>query len=188
MGADGSLFAIRRELFQPPPDHIIDDMYVSFSILCEGYRVVQAHDIRAYEQSVTSSREEFVRKQRIACQALNAHRLLWPSLRRQRALTIYKYLSHKYLRWLSIYFLVAADACIVAGLVLAGWSTLVGWFLALQAAVVVLGGRYGLKPFDTIWSFVTALAGAGLGLWHSVRGHRFQTWTPAASIRRRVSP
>ena len=184
MGADGSLFAIRRELFQPPPDHIIDDMYVSFSILCEGYRVVQATDIRAYEESVTSTREEFLRKQRIACQALNAHRILWPALRQQEAFTVYKYVSHKYLRWLSIYFLAAADLCFVAGLFEAGWTSLAMWFLLFQAAVVVLGGRYGLKPFDTIWSFITALAGAGLGLWHSVRGHRFQTWTPAASIRR----
>lgn len=40
MGADGSLFAIRRRLHQPPPEHIIDDMYVSFMILCAGYRIV----------------------------------------------------------------------------------------------------------------------------------------------------
>src|SRR5579864_4597069 len=34
MGADGSLFAIRRSLSRPVPDNLIDDMYVSLSILC----------------------------------------------------------------------------------------------------------------------------------------------------------
>ena len=33
MGADGSIFAIRRALHRPPPPDIIDDMFVSLSIL-----------------------------------------------------------------------------------------------------------------------------------------------------------
>jgi hypothetical protein len=145
---------------------------------------VQANDVCAYEESVTAPHEEFVRKQRIACQALNAHRLLWPSLRQQGAMTIYKYVSHKYLRWLSIYFLAGADICLFAGLYVDDWHSAAACLAILQIVVVVLGGRYGLKPFATAWSFITALTGAGLGLWHSVRGQRFQTWTPAASIRR----
>ncbi len=36
MGADGSLFAIRRELFATVPDDIIDDFYTSMRILCEA--------------------------------------------------------------------------------------------------------------------------------------------------------
>ncbi len=47
MGADGSVFAIRRGLHKPPPEHIIDDMYVSLMILCRGYRVIQASDALA---------------------------------------------------------------------------------------------------------------------------------------------
>ena len=105
MGADGSLFAVRRSLHRPVPEHIIDDMYLSLSILCDGYRVVRAPDVKASEESVVSGAEEFRRKIRIACQAFNVHRLLWPRLRRLAPLKIYKYVSHKWLRWLSIYFL-----------------------------------------------------------------------------------
>jgi len=43
--------------------------------------VIQASDAFAYEESVVSSREEFQRKIRIACQAFNVHRLVWPHLR-----------------------------------------------------------------------------------------------------------
>jgi len=89
MGADGSVFAIRRSLHKPPPEHIIDDMYVSLMILCSGYRVIQASDAVAYEESVVSAREEFRRKIRIACQAFNVHRLIWPQLRRLDGITLY---------------------------------------------------------------------------------------------------
>ena len=90
MGADGSLFAIRRSLHRAPPDHIIDDMFVSFWVLIQGYRVVQSKDARAYEESASSASDEFGRKSRIACQAFNVHRLIWPHLRKMNFLTVYK--------------------------------------------------------------------------------------------------
>ncbi len=71
IGADGSVFAIRRSLHQPPPDHIIDDLYVSLKILCSGFRVIQASDAVAPAKWVVVGREEFRRKIRMACQAFN---------------------------------------------------------------------------------------------------------------------
>src|SRR5258706_10480030 len=38
VGADGSLFAIRRHLFKPVPADIIDDFFTSLSIWCAGWR------------------------------------------------------------------------------------------------------------------------------------------------------
>jgi cellulose synthase/poly-beta-1,6-N-acetylglucosamine synthase-like glycosyltransferase len=184
MGADGSIFALRRALRHAPPDDIIDDMYVSLMVLVAGSRVIQARNVRAYEQSVTSATEEFGRKVRIACQAFNVHRLVWPQLRCLDALTCYKYLSHKFLRWLCIYFLAGAVMLYFAGLVSAGRS---GWAvtaLVLAAIGAVLGSRWSVKPFAQIVDLLTALAGAGLGVWRSLQGERFQTWQPANSIRK----
>src|ERR1700761_990630 len=73
MGADGSIFAIRRDLHRPAPPDIIDDMFVSMSILCDRYRVVRASDAIAHEETVSRPQEEFRRKIRIACQAFNVH-------------------------------------------------------------------------------------------------------------------
>jgi cellulose synthase/poly-beta-1,6-N-acetylglucosamine synthase-like glycosyltransferase len=183
MGADGSIFAIRRALRLTPPDHIIDDMYVSLMTIVQGYRLIQVSDVHAYEESVTHAGEEFNRKVRIACQAFNVHRLLWPSLRRLDALTRYKYLSHKFLRWLSIYFLAAGALAFVAGLLAAGQIALAMAAIALGALGLLLGARWSVKPFVQIVDVLSALSGAGLGVWRSLRGERFQTWTPAASIR-----
>ena len=183
IGADGSIFAVRRELRRVPPDHIIDDMYVSLMVLVEGHRVLQARDVRAYEESVTHSGEEFGRKVRIACQAFNVHRLIWPRLRRLDWLTRYKYVSHKLLRWVSIYFLAIAALAFVAALLAAGHAVLALLFIAAAALGVLLGLRWDIKPFAQAVDLLTALAGSGLGVWRSIRGERFQTWTPANSIR-----
>jgi len=187
MGADGSLFAIRRALHHSPPENIIDDMYISFMILCDGYRIVQATDVRAYEKSASSAGEEFHRKQRIACQAFNVHRLLWPRLRRLDGLSLYKYLSHKLLRWLCIYLLAMAFISFELALLLAGQAPAAGTLVGLAVLVLAIGYRFPVKPFAQIFDIVAVLTAVGLGVWRSLRGEQFQTWTPAASVRQPLS-
>ncbi len=184
MGADGSIFAIRRSLHVAPPDHIIDDMYVSLMILCGGHRVIQASDALAYEESVVSAREEFNRKIRIACQAFNVHRLLWPQLRKLDGITIYKYVSHKLIRWFTIYLLAMAVIAFEVALMLGGHPRSAVALMFGGAVALLVGCVSTLKPFAQIAGIVAAFAGTGLGVWRSIRGERYQTWTPAASIRK----
>ena len=184
MGADGSLFAIRRTLHTPPPAELCDDMYVSLHVLCQGARVVQADDVTAYEESVTSAAEEFSRKARIACQSFNAHQHLWPSLRRCSPLVIYQYLSHKWLRWFAIAWL--AGAAVFGELALIAHKQLLfAWIAPLVAAALLLVGYLGWeKRLSQLWDILTAFAGTGLGVLQSMRGRSYRTWTPAASIRK----
>lgn len=184
VGADGSIFAIRRLLHQPPPDHIIDDMYVSLMILCSGHRVIQASDALAYEESVVSAREEFKRKVRISCQSFNVHRLLWPQLRKLDGIMLYKYISHKLIRWFTIYLLAVAAVAFEAALIVAGHARIAVALIACIAAALLLGYLSSLRPFAQIAGILAALTGTGLGVWRSLRGERYQTWTPAASIRK----
>lgn len=183
MGADGSLFAIRRTLHRAPPDHIIDDMYVSFMVLCGGHRVVQATDVRAFEASVSSMREEFQRKVRIACQAFNVHRLLWPQLSRLPALSLYKYVSHKLLRWFAIYFIAVAYLAFAAAALAAGATAVAAAMAVPPMLLWLLGHRFPMQPVAQMFDILSALAGAGLGVWRSLCGRLYQTWTPATSIR-----
>jgi cellulose synthase/poly-beta-1,6-N-acetylglucosamine synthase-like glycosyltransferase len=183
VGADGSLFAIRRALHQPVPETIIDDMFVSLTILCAGYRVVSAADVLSFERAATSARDEFRRKIRIACQAFNVHRLLWPRLRRLPALALYKYVSHRLIRWFSIYFIALAGLAWFAALaVLAGWAEAT---LALLAAVgaVALAHRLGVGRARQACDILLAMIGVGIGVIRSWRGDRFTVWNPAGSVR-----
>jgi cellulose synthase/poly-beta-1,6-N-acetylglucosamine synthase-like glycosyltransferase len=184
MGADGSLFAVRRSLHRAPPDHIIDDMYVSFMVLLQGYRIIQSKEARAYEQSASSAAEEFGRKSRIGCQAFNVHRLIWPELRKLDALTVYKYVSHKLLRWLSIYFLALGAVLSVVALAVAGFVQTAAILVLAGALLFALGAQWPIKPLSQIVDIVMSLAGTGLGVWKSIRGESYQTWTPVATVRK----
>jgi len=188
VGADGSIFALRRSLHVPPPPDLIDDMFVSLKVLAGGKRVVRAADAYAYEEAVSRPAEEFRRKIRIACQAFNVHRALWPELRRMRGIDLYKYVSHKLLRWMTIYALVGGAALVLAGTgMLFGWTAflaLLGLGLVGAAAIAVLPMGLAATGRDVLGAFVAT----GIGVWRSVRGERFQTWTPPASARATPSP
>jgi cellulose synthase/poly-beta-1,6-N-acetylglucosamine synthase-like glycosyltransferase len=183
MGADGSIFAIRRCLHRPPPADIIDDMFVSLSILCDRYRVIRQSDARAYEELVSQPGEDFQRRIRIACQAFNVHRLLRGRLRRLSLLDRYKYTSHKLLRWLSGYLFAAAGVGFVAGLV-----ALEAWFaLAVIGIVTLAVGAFSLlRPASLpgkLLGMVMSILATAIGVRRSLRGERFQTWNPPQSAR-----
>ena len=177
IGAAGAIFAVRYHLHCSPPPDIIEDMYVSISILCDGHRVVFVEDAIGYEEMVSRPREEFGRKIRISCQAFNVHRLLRPRLRTLSALNRYKYVSHKLLRWITIYLLGMSALSIVAGLVLAGsWLLLAG--LTMTSLLTFVAGR--LQPRSAaakLLAATDALVATGIGVCRSVRGERFQTWS-----------
>lgn len=183
MGADGSIFAIRRSLHVAPPADMIDDMFVSFNILCKGYRIVRAADVIAYEKSVTVAQEEFRRKVRIACQAFNVHRALWPQLKQLPALDLYKYISHKLLRWFTILWLGLAGFFFALSLLVIGQVGLCVALALLGAALLWVGAKKEVPLLSQITDILYAFLGAGLGVWKSLQGERFQTWAPAISIR-----
>jgi hypothetical protein len=153
-------------------------------VLCSGHRVVQAQDVRAYEESVTSMNEEFRRKVRIACQAFNVHRLMWPRLRQLSAGSLYKYVSHKLLRWFTIYLLALAFAAFIGAALAAGAFELAALIAIVPLALWLFGHRWPVQPFAQLFDILSAFAGAGVGVWRSLLGEVYQTWNPAASIRK----
>ena len=183
MGADGSIFAIRRALHQPPPPDLIDDMYVSLAVLCSGSRIVRVDNAHAFEESVSRPGEEFRRKVRIACQAFNVHRALWPRLRAMPPLDLYKYISHKLLRWIAIYLLTFGGLTILGGIALAGGSWVAMGLLAV--AVAILGASMTARKgrLATVRDVLGAFVATGIGVARSLHGDRFQTWNPPASAR-----
>ncbi len=183
MGADGSIFALRRALHEPPPPDLIDDMYISLAVLSQGYRIVQAADALAFEEAVSNPGEEMRRKVRIACQAFNVHRAMWPRLRRMRLPDLYKYVSHKLLRWLTVYLFAASLPCLAAALAVAGAFWWLGGLAVLGAACLgaVLAARSG--PLAALRDMGGAFVATGIGVARSCRGDRFQTWLPPQSAR-----
>lgn len=182
VGADGSLFAIRRQLFRPVPDDIIDDMYTSMGVLLQGYRVARDENFRAYEKHTVSSSDEFRRKVRIACRSVNCYRLLRPNFRNLSLLDRYKLYAHKALRWTTILWLCLGTLSLILFLVLQkAYLALLG--LVAITALLSLAATLGIGPFAKLAEIFRAFIATGLGVVDSFRGRRYQTWGIAASSR-----
>jgi cellulose synthase/poly-beta-1,6-N-acetylglucosamine synthase-like glycosyltransferase len=179
MGADGSLYAMRSELFHPIPEGVADDMYLSLAVLCDGYRVIRAEDVRVFEAAGVNPKDEFRRKIRIACQAFSTHRALWSQLRQLDGFSIYKYVSHKLLRWFTVFTLAGTALTAFAALaVLIG----LGWAAALSAlgiGALALALRLHVRPLPMVLDMLRSFAATGIGVVHSLRGANVRTWEPA---------
>jgi cellulose synthase/poly-beta-1,6-N-acetylglucosamine synthase-like glycosyltransferase len=184
MGADGSIFAVRRALHRAPPPDLIDDMFVSLCVLCGGARIVHVADAVAYEEAVSAPAEEFRRKIRIACQAFNVNRALWRPLMRSGWTDRYKYVSHKLVRWFAIYLFGAAVFWAFLAVLMVGDMALTGAFASGLVAAISAIWLIDRGPVGKLREILGAMLGTGIGVLRSVRGERFQTWTPPASARR----
>jgi cellulose synthase/poly-beta-1,6-N-acetylglucosamine synthase-like glycosyltransferase len=183
IGADGSLFAIRRSLHRPVPNGLFDDIYVSLSVLLTGYRVVRAPELKAYEPHTTVSGDEFRRKIRIACECMHVHFAMWPEIRRLSAWNRYKYVAHRLARWLSGYFL-GGSAILFAGAASAAFGPVpVGTAILVGTAGFAAALRLRLAPAQRLWNVALAFLGTALGVWRAFAGDRAVTWSVASSAR-----
>jgi hypothetical protein len=95
----GEILAIRRDLFESPPDHIInDDFYMAMRFIRRGHRVVYAPQARSYERVSLSAQDEVARRSRIIAGRYQAMGLAGELLPWQRPLITWQIISHKYLR------------------------------------------------------------------------------------------
>jgi len=180
MGADGSLFALRRSLYPTVPEHLLDDFISSMAVVFAGKRLISAPDVRAFERSAAVSADEFRRKRRIAARAYASHRHIWPQVRRTSGLNRFKYVSHRFLRWHGATFLELSAAAGLAAV--ASVSVVAAFALAMVGAALLaacLKARAG--SFSKIGEIVRALVATQLGVYDALRGRRYQTWQPAQS-------
>lgn len=98
-GVAGEILAIRRELFEPPPDNIInDDFYLALRLIQQDYRVVYAPQAHSWERVSVSAEDEITRRARIVAGRYQAMALAPKLLPWQRPLIVWQVISHKFLR------------------------------------------------------------------------------------------
>lgn len=180
MGADGSLFAMRRALYPVVPAHLIDDLIASINPLFSGRRVVSASDVHAFETAVIKSGEEFRRKRRIACGAFNTHRYLLPQLRTMSPMNKFKYFSHKYLRWFSATFLVLSVFFAMCAIVAFGHLQVAAAAATAGLALLFVGRQFDVPIVSAVTEIVLGMLATGMGVLEAMVGHSYQTWTPPA--------
>jgi cellulose synthase/poly-beta-1,6-N-acetylglucosamine synthase-like glycosyltransferase len=194
-GVAGEVLAIRRDLFEFPPDGIInDDFYMAMRLVRRGYDVVYAPEARSTERISPSAQDEIARRARIIAgryQAISlAHRLLPLG----RPMIVWQIVSHKFLRPLVPLAMVGAMITNIMALFwLNGksWNRLVNlappfnWVMLVLQGVfygLALVGRYTKQPgkygkFLYLPTFlVNSNLAAVIGLYRFITGRQSTLW------------
>ena len=106
-GANGAIYAIRRELFEPlPPGTINDDFMISMQIVKKGYKSIYEEEATAYEDVAPSVETEFRRHIRDGAGHYIAFYYLMPLLNPLLGTRAFTYWSHRILRWSAPFILI----------------------------------------------------------------------------------
>ena len=144
-GVAGDLLAIRRPLFTPPPLGIInDDFYMALGVLKQGYRVVYAPDARSYHPVAGTEQGEIERRSRMVAGRYQVIFSAWHMLPWKNPAAVWQIVSHKYLRPLVPFAMIAAF--------LSNVFALFGVWLVDGPAWLLLAA-----PFDTIFLVLQVL-------------------------------
>jgi cellulose synthase/poly-beta-1,6-N-acetylglucosamine synthase-like glycosyltransferase len=180
IGADGSIFSIRRELYPEFPDTVLDDFTVSMEVVFRGLRLIKSNEVIAYERLVSDRSDEFSRKIRIAARAFHTHASFAEKRRDMTALNRYKYFSHKTIRWFGgAFFLVGAVSAIITVTLI---DPLLGFSFAASCGILVI---VGLKRTHGVLSsfveIILAMLATLVGVYRAKKGQTFSVWNPAKS-------
>ncbi len=180
-GADGALYAIRRDLFKPLDPALINDFVHPIIASLAGARSVMAGDASALEEFSVAG--EFPRQVRmVSQQALVYFRLLPELVARRRWRSILVLTSHKLLRWLTAPLLAIG---LIATVPLARYGetfrVVLGMeiLFALIAAIGMVASRRGTEGKATFaYQFVALNCAQAIGLWRCFSGEVPVVWKP----------
>ncbi|MFH1061590.1 MAG: glycosyltransferase family 2 protein [Candidatus Omnitrophota bacterium] len=130
IGADGTMLAMRRDLYKPIDPDRGDDFELALRIRIQGYGMVFEPEAISYEKASIDFRDEIKRKRRIVSWFWkSALILLGEMLHPFRGFLIFQVISNKILRWLSPYFLILL---FISSLRLAAMNNFYALFFQLQ--------------------------------------------------------
>ena len=128
LGANGGVYAMRREDYSPiPADTIVDDFWISMRVVEAGRRCVYDSEAVATETIPLRMRDEFSRRVRIGIGNYQSLVRFAHLLDPRRGVLAFVFLSHRVLRWFAPHFMVLALLC---NLMLVGDALYAAWFAA----------------------------------------------------------
>lgn len=107
LGANGSIYALRKELYSPLSEYRGDDFELPIRVAQQGHGVVWEPEAISEEEVYPETIKEFKRKVVIiGWHFRGAFILLKESFKKNQPLLVFQLISHKILRWLIGFFLV----------------------------------------------------------------------------------
>ena len=98
-GVSGEILAVRYDLYQSPPDRVInDDFFIALGVLRQGHRLVYMPTARSFEHSSLTEKDESTRRSRIVAGRYQAISMSVKYLPWRNPLLVWQILSHKFMR------------------------------------------------------------------------------------------
>lgn len=182
--ADGTLYAVRRNLYVPIDDPAqADDIAISTRVVLQGYRLIFDPEAIAYEEAPGEGAAEFRRKVRVTNHSVRALLNLGAKLFTSGFYSV-ELLSHKLVRHLIPFFLLlllASNAYLafthrffIAALAL----QLLMYFCAAAGALLRRTAIGAFKLFSVPYYFCLVNTAAFFGVLSILRGNRVRAWSP----------
>lgn len=184
IGVSGCVFAIRKALYEPLDEKLIEDFALPLITASKGYRVVYEGEAIACEHAAPNRKTELDRKTRIVSGGITVvgelkyllNPLRYPSL-------AFQLVSHKIFRWLAPLFMALL---FVASLALVNtniWFYLFGtaeiaFYLVGIAGYILRDNKDSPRICRLIYHFCAINMAAVLGVIRFVRGERKVIWEP----------
>jgi cellulose synthase/poly-beta-1,6-N-acetylglucosamine synthase-like glycosyltransferase len=108
LGGNGSVLAVRRELFRLEKASIVEDFQMPLDIRFKGYRVVYDPEAIAVEEIAPSLSAQFARRIRLGAGAFQVLFSNLPCLNPKHGLPAFCFFSQRVLRWITPVLLLAA--------------------------------------------------------------------------------
>lgn len=179
VGMTGPIAALRRRDMPPlPVDLILDDVWIPMRLRLAGRRVLFAEEARAYDRAFEDQRE-FGRKVRTLAGNYQVLAFMPALLSPRRNPSWFETVSHKVLRLVCPWALLALLVASVAGASAGGWAgaasrALLAGQLGFYGAA--LAGRRAGRLAGVARTFVVLHAAAVVGLWRFMARRQRVTW------------
>jgi len=188
LGANGAIYAIRRNLYEPIPSGTIVDDFV-IPLLAKqrtGCEILYDCDAVAVEETPPDVGAEFHRRARIGAGGYQSIGMLWRILDPRRGWVAFAFLSHKVLRWICPFFLIGAFVANVLLVTLPFYRAVlvahVAFYLAALLLAFVPVRAKILRPLRLSTMFVSMNAALLVGFWRWIRGRQRGTWRRTARV------
>lgn len=186
LGANGAIYALKRELYIPlPKDTIVDDFCIVMNVKKQGYDVIYNNAAIAKEEVAPSLRDEYGRRVRIGSGNYKAFFAnLW-ALSPTEGILSWCYWSHKVLRWFAPHLMIII---FVSNVLLLNSLTYI-FFILMQISFYIVAW-YGQKRINNnrqvkgivaiISFFVSMNVALGQGFIRFCKGHKNGGWKRTA--------
>jgi len=181
LGANGGIYALRRELFPSVNKNLItDDFVIPMKVRAQGHRVVYDPEAIAVEEAPPSMSAEFRRRLRIGAGNWQALRHCAELLLPTKGFVAFAFWSHKVIRWFTPFLLVLAFFANV--LLLSSpigqvtFSAQMAFYATAVLGYALQGLRLPAGPLGLVSYFVTINAALAMGFARGAVGAQQAAW------------